>query len=81
MKKILFRTVIKLEILSEDPIPDGMAIAEIIREANEGNYSAMFSEIVSNKIIFGKRAATLVLNQNSYPEFFGMDEDGNEIDE
>lgn len=80
-KKILYRTVIKLELLSEEPIPDGLPISEIVREANEGDYSMRSIYMTSsNNTIKGKAAANCVIAQGSDPEFFGMDEQGNEIE-
>jgi hypothetical protein len=80
MKKKLYKTVIQIEVLSEEPIPDGMSIEEIANEAMDGGYS-MVSGIKSSKVIEGKRAANAAHAQGSDPDFFGMDENGNEIDE
>lgn len=80
-KKVLYRTVIKLEILSEEPIPEGWSISDIIDEATDGAYSMSSEFLTSNKNrIIGKTAVMHTKRQGTDPEFFGMDENGNEID-
>ena len=81
MKKTIYRTVIKLEVLSDDPIPAGMTLGNIIEESIEGEFSTASEITVDNKPISGKKAVNHILNQGSDTSFFGMDDNGNETDE
>ena len=79
-KKKLYRTVIQIEVLSEDPIPEGMSLDQIEEECNTGSFSGVHDFIVTNEVVKGKKAAELVRKQGSSPDFFQMDENGDEID-
>jgi hypothetical protein len=79
-KKTIYRTVIMLEILTEEPIPDGMTLGDIDRECEEGMYTGKHETTVFNEPIKGECAAEAVRNQGSDPEFLGMDKDGNELE-
>jgi hypothetical protein len=78
-KKKLYRTVVQFEVLSEEPIPEGLDFEEIMGECADGEYSGKSTVIVENKPIVGKRAVNMVVNQGSDPEFFRMDSRGYEI--
>lgn len=78
-KKKIYRTVIQVEVLSEDPIEHSMSLSEIQRECDEGDYSGSWDTVISNEPISGKEAANKLIEQGSDPEFFQMDEEGNEI--
>ena len=78
-KKVLYRTVVQFEILSEEPIPEGMDMEEIMAECEDGAYSGKTTVIAENKPVVGKRAVNMVVNQGSDPEFFQMDSRGYEI--
>jgi hypothetical protein len=79
-KKTIYKTVIMLEVLSEEPIPDGMTLGDIDRECEEGMYTGRNETTVFNKPVKGKRAAEAVKRQGSDPSFLNMDENGNEIE-
>lgn len=79
MKKTIYKTVIEVEILSEDPIPDGISLSEVAEQGYDGDFSVV-AETKSSKPIRGKKAVEAIINQGSDPEFFGMDRDGNEIE-
>jgi len=78
-KKILYRSVFQIEVLSEEPIPEDMNIDEIQEECNNGSYSGVHDWKVRNKEVVGKRAVNMVVNQGSDPEFFQMDSRGYEL--
>lgn len=80
-KKTIYRSVIEFEILSEEPIPDGMTLGEIDEECNTGSFSGIHAYKTRNTKLVGKRAAKAVLRQASDPEFFQMDADGNNLDD
>jgi len=78
-KKTIYRTVIQIEVLSEDPIPEGTSITDIEQECDTGSYSGTHSWMAKNQPITGQAAADLLLAQGSSVDFFGMDEEGNDI--
>lgn len=73
-----YKTIIKIEILSEERIPDDMTLEEIGRETIEGGYSGRTLETKESELN-GKQAATALIKQSSSPEFFRIDEKGNDI--
>ena len=77
-KRKFYKTVFQIELLSEEPIsPD--SLEEISRLA-EGDCSAKWGE-KSHKTLNGKQAAKELQKQGSDPEFFMIDENGNELEE
>jgi len=74
-----YKTRITLEILSEDPIPEGMDVPDIMTEATEGEYSAQVLPMETD-IIDGKQAADALLEQGSDCGFFSLTEDGEDIE-
>jgi hypothetical protein len=79
MKKKLYKTVIQIEVLSEDPILDTMSVQSIEDECDNGDYSGMHTWITTNEVLEGQAAADATMKQGSSPDFFGMDENGNEF--
>jgi hypothetical protein len=80
-KKTLYRSVITLEVISEEPIPENMTLGDIHEECDNGSYSGITDYLFKNKPIKGMRAVALVEQQGSAPEFFQMDSKGNDISE
>ncbi|HLO91585.1 MAG TPA: hypothetical protein VK172_10520 [Lentimicrobium sp.] len=80
-KKTIFRSVITLEVLSDEPIPDDISLSSIANECDNGSYSGITDYKVINQPVSGKRAVKLIHAQGSDPEFFMMDENGNDINE
>lgn len=78
-KKVLYRSVAIIEVLSEEPIPAEMSLDEIMDECNCGSYSGIHEWKTKNKKIVGKRAATFTTKQGSDVGFFDMDENGNDL--
>jgi len=74
-----YKTVIQLEVLSEEPINDCVSLEELSREIEGGDFSGQL-ETVSSKEVSGKKMAKLLLKQGSDTEFFMLDEDGNDIE-
>ena len=79
MKKTIYRTVLMVEVLSEEPIPTTMSLGDIAADGDYGEYSLMYTRKVDNKPVSGKAAANLVQRQGSDTEFFNMDLLGNDI--
>ena len=73
-----YKTIIEVTVLSDSPLQP-MSLGELSYETMEGDLSATLDtkkEIVLN----GKEAADALKEQGSDPEFFQIDEDGNDID-
>ena len=82
MKKPIYRTVIRYEILSEEPIKMIPDLGTIDENCNEGSWSGLFlSEEVINEELTGEDAVKKIKSQGSDPSFFFMDDEGNSIDE
>lgn len=78
-KKTIYRSVITLEVLSDEPIQDGMTLGDIIEEGDSGGFSIQHAYKVQNTQVVGIKAARLVKAQGSDTEFFGMNDDGDDI--
>lgn len=77
-KRKFYRTVFTVEVLSEEPLPD-MSLDEIAYEITEGGSSGDLTRSKS-ETVDAKKMAKLLMKQGSDPEFFQIDEDGNDIE-
>ena len=80
-KREFYRTVIQVEILSEEPLNREMDLYEIANEITDGHSSGRVKTTVDNQVRSGKQMAKLLLEQGSDPEFFRLNEDGTDIEE
>lgn len=80
-KKKLYKSVLRVEILSEEPFPESVSLEDVKYEITDGHCSGILNWETHNSEIVGAEASKEVLNQGTDPEFFQMDEEGNEIDE
>ena len=78
-KKKFYRTVIQMEILSEQPIRDA-SMSDIAYQTDEGDWSGKNTTVIQDDEITGPQAAVYLSLQGSDPEFFGLDAEGNELD-
>ncbi len=78
--RIFYKTIVTIEILSEDPIPDDMSMEDIVHEAMEGNYSSRTLEGTKEIVLNGKEAADALLEQGSDCGFFQLTDDGNDVE-
>lgn len=76
MERKFYRTRIVFEILSEVPT-ENMDIAELVYEADEGGMVGDVREHSCSEITV-KECAELLGEFRSDPEFFGLDDNGNE---
>lgn len=81
MKKKIYRTVIKLVVLSPEPISDNMDMGSIWEETQEGEFLAGEMTLGKSKPVVGKSAVIEVEKAGSDAEFFRMDAQGNDLDE
>lgn len=78
--RVFYKTIITIEVLSEDPIPDGMSVENIAKEAMEGSYSMQTLGEPIETVLNGKEAADALLEQGSDSSFFQLTEDGNDVE-
>lgn len=71
-----FRTVFTVEVLSEEPLPDGMTLEAIGEEITTGPSSGDITCLDGSVEIDGAKAAELLLRHGSDPGFFQLTEDG-----
>ena len=82
-KKILYRTVIEVEILSEEPLnpEDCDNLKTIDYEITEGSWSGKTETKKINQKLKGIKAADATRRQGSSTDFFFMDKEGNDIED
>lgn len=73
----LFRTVIAVEVLSQDVDPSDMSLAEIEYEMTEGSFSGI-TYTQSIQVVSQDEMARLLSNQGSDASFFFPEYDSNE---
>jgi len=78
-KRKFYRTVIELEVLSEEPLNDA-TMGDIDYGINEGGYSGRYVTKIQDQEVDGKTMAELLLEQGSDTEFFNLDENGKDIE-
>jgi hypothetical protein len=80
-KKKIYRKVFRFEVLSEEQIPD-MDLEQIMEETTTGHMSGQFLDPeANNEVLEGEAAVKAVKDQGSSPDFFMMDEKGEELEE
>jgi hypothetical protein len=80
-QRMFYRTVLKLEVLSQDPIAyDEMELADIVEAVTTGDCSGGVERVVLNEEVDGPTMARLLQAQGSDPGFFGLTEDGTGAD-
>lgn len=67
------RNVITLVVLSEEPIPERMDIADVAREWESGDYVLYSTDMESEPVSKG-RMAKLLTEAGSDPGFFQLDD-------
>ena len=80
MSRKFHKTVFQIEVLSEDPYPEGRSLVDIAYDITEGECSGRVHR-VSSEELDGRAMANALIEQDSDPEFFGLDQDGNKIDD
>jgi hypothetical protein len=74
-----YKTIFKLEVLSEDPIPEDADLRNILKECTDGGYSG---DVKRDKqfMLNGRMAARALENQHSDPGFFRLTKEGEDAD-
>lgn len=80
MAKKIYRTIIRYEILTEEPIVDEVGLDDIAYQCAHGDWSGRWLPAEENGTeLTGKDAVEAIKAQGSEPEFFNMDDEGNEF--
>ena len=75
-----YETVYTIRVLSEEPIPEGMELEDVLDEADTGDYVAQVRED-GNSTIDGPTCAKLLYEFGSDPSFFNLNDDGTPAEE
>jgi hypothetical protein len=79
-KKKIYRTVIHMTVLSEEPLPEGISIEEIEANCSDGDFCGKTDYLKINEVLEGREAAVAIGDTGYDPEVFQMDKDGNELE-
>ena len=80
-KKKLYKSVLRVEILSEEPYPESVNLEDVNYDITEGHHSGVLNWESHSVELIGVDAVEEVRKQGTDLEFFQLDEMGNEIDE
>lgn len=79
-KRKFYRTVIQVEILSEEPY-EGDDLNTIASDTDTGDCSGQITDIERNQEVTGKEMVALLQKQGSDSEFFQLDAEGNDLED
>lgn len=68
-RRAFYRNVIAAEILSDEPLPDRMALADMDYLITEGHCSGQLVHVVFNEEVSAGRMRSLLVEQGSEPSF------------
>ena len=77
-KRKFYKTVFKIEVLSEEPLHGNLNLSDLDYKITKGNCSGTYN-VQSVKELNGKQIAKELEKQGSGPEFFQIDAKGNDI--
>jgi len=75
-KRKFFKTIIQVEVLSEDEPYKFNYLNELYYDITDGHCSGDI-EVISQEQLTPEEAAKALIAQRSDPDFFGLDKDGN----
>lgn len=78
MSREFYRTVIHVEVLSESPYVFTGNLCDVAADISTGECSGV-TRTIQEERCNGARMAQLLLAQGSDPEFFQLDENGNDL--
>ena len=73
-----YRTVVQIEVLSEEPLSHFPDIDSIHYDITEGGCFGD-TKVIAREILNGKDIADALQHQGSDPEFFLVDSEGNDV--
>ena len=77
-KKKIYKTIITVEVFSDEPI-DEISLADVVYEITDGEWVGNVTYAYKNIELTGDKAVKEIKGVGSDPDFFGMDDLGNEI--
>lgn len=80
-KRTFYRTVVQIEILSEEPTDFDNDLEAISEAITTGDCSGTVAETTTNEKVDGPTMAKLLKAQGSDPSFFQLTDDGEDTDE
>ena len=72
-----FKTTITFEVLTQEPIPDGMLLESIIANTIHGDYVGK-QPTFETKELNGEQTVEELMESGSEPDFFQLDFDGDD---
>ena len=75
-----YRTTITVTVLSEEPIPSELNLQELAYEMDEGEYVG-FYPTTNIEELDGKQMAEALVKAGSEPEFFQLNDNGDDLDD
>ena len=79
-KRKFYRTVIQIEVLSEEPYSE-TDLNQVADDITNGHQSGKVDIIVDSEEMDGKTAANKLKEQGSDPEFFCLDDHGHDTED
>ena len=79
-KRKFYQTTYNVKLLTEEPMPDEVSLADIAHAMTDGDASGVFDQEDVTELD-GPAAAAALQAQGSDPGFFRLDEDGNDLEE
>ena len=76
-KRKFYRATYKLVLLSEKPFTGNESLQDLSNAITDGDDSGSF-EMKEQKTLNGKQAAKALMDQESDPSFFRLDDEGND---
>jgi len=77
-KRKFHKTVLTVTVLSEEPISPDIDLADVAHEIIEGDWSGDWG-ITEAQEVDAKTIAKLLREQGSDPEFFGINDEGDDV--
>lgn len=78
-RKKFYRSIIQVEVLSDRPLPKTIYLKDLEYEISEGDMVGKVTTPELNKQVSGKVMVKLLNDAGSSIDFFGLDEEGNQI--
>ena len=80
-KKTIYKSVLKVTVLSDEPLPECISLEDVQYEITEGHCLGHVEWDYNNAQIVGAEAVMNILQVGSQPEFFELDDKGNDLEE
>lgn len=80
-KKIIYKSVLKVTVLSDEPLPECISLEDVQYGTDEGEWLGHVEWEYNNAETVGAEAVNNIVQAGSDPEFFQMDDKGNELEE